>query len=76
MSYTFIFEPHALAEYKEAVTWYKERSETAAKNLIIEVQDRIEAICNDPLRYRNTYKNFRETSLKNFRSTSFILLMK
>jgi plasmid stabilization system protein ParE len=66
MSYTYIFEPGALTEYKEAVEWYIARSETAAENLITEVKSRIEAICDDPLRYRNTYKNFRETSLKKY----------
>lgn len=66
MSYTHIFEPNALTEYKEAVAWYRERSEAAAENLIIEVKARIEAICSDPLRYRNTYKLFRETSLKKY----------
>jgi plasmid stabilization system protein ParE len=43
-----------------------ERSEAAAKNLITEFKSRIEAICDNPLRYRNTYKNFRETSLKKY----------
>ncbi|MEO8415639.1 MAG: hypothetical protein ABI472_18395 [Ginsengibacter sp.] len=64
MSYSYVYEPVALAEYKEAVAWYRERSETAAENLITEVKNRIETICADPLRYRNTYKIFRETSLK------------
>ncbi len=66
MNYTYIFEPRALTEYKEAVAWYRERSETAAENLIRELKSRIEALCNDPLRYRNTYKIFRETSLKKY----------
>lgn len=66
MLYTYIFEPRALTEYKEAVVWYKERSEPAAANLITAVKSRIEAICNDPLRYRNAYKIFRETSLKKY----------
>lgn len=42
MSYTYIFEPGALTEYKEAVEWYMERSETAAENLITEIKNRIE----------------------------------
>lgn len=31
MSNTYIFEPGSLTEYKEAVEWYMERSETAQK---------------------------------------------
>jgi plasmid stabilization system protein ParE len=64
--YTYIFEPKALTEYKEAVAWYNERSETATKNLVNEVKTRIELICNDPSRYPNRYKFFRETSLKKY----------
>jgi plasmid stabilization system protein ParE len=64
--YKYIYEPLALAEYKEAVSWYKQRSEAAAENLAEEIKGRIEAICTDPLRYRNTYKLFRETSLHRY----------
>lgn len=64
--YTYIFEPRAFSEFKEAVEWYMERSETAAANLIAEVKNRIETICSDPLLYRKTYKIFRETSLKKY----------
>lgn len=42
------------------------RSEIAAENLITEVPNRIETICNNPLKYRNRYKIFRETSLKKY----------
>ena len=66
MSYRHIFSPAALAEYKEAVTWYQERSEMAAVNFVGAVSRKIKEICKDPERYRNTYKIFRETSLKKF----------
>ena len=66
MSYRHIFSPAALAEYKEAVAWYQERSEMAAANFVEAVSLKIKEICKDPLRYRNTYKVFRETSLKKF----------
>ncbi len=34
MSYQYIYERSALNEYKEAILWYKERSEIASKNFI------------------------------------------
>jgi plasmid stabilization system protein ParE len=66
MTYTHIYNPAALVEFKDAVAWYKERSEIASLNFVTEVKEKIAAICSDPLRYRNTYKHYRETSLKKF----------
>jgi plasmid stabilization system protein ParE len=66
MSYRHIYDPAALLEYKDAATWYSERSETAAFNFVKEVKETIAGISKEPLRYRNTYKKFRETSLKKF----------
>jgi plasmid stabilization system protein ParE len=66
MNYTYIYEPVAFAEYKEAIEWYNEKSEIATKNFIIEVKEKIESICANPLRYRNAYKYFREVSLKKY----------
>ncbi len=76
MSYTPVFDPVALSEYEKAVAWYKERSETAAQNLVTEVNERIKGICLNPLRYRNTYKHFRKISLKKHLTILFILQMK
>ncbi len=66
MSYTFIYDPAALSEYKEAIAWFEERSELAAEKFIAEVAERITMICLDPLRHRKIYKDFRETSLKKY----------
>ena len=66
MSYRYVYDPIALQEYEMAISWYLERSETAAYNFIKAVKSQISVICNDPLRYRNTFKQFRETSLKSF----------
>ncbi len=43
MSYKYVFEPRALNEYKEAVIWYRERSEIAARNLTKELNSGLEA---------------------------------
>ena len=66
MNYKHIFEPAALDEYSAALEWYYERSENAAMNFVKEVKDKIKEVCSDPLRYRNTYKQFREKSLKKY----------
>lgn len=66
MSYRHNYQQVALDEYKETVAQYKKRNELAAENFVKEMDEAIKAICSDPTRYRNTYKNFRETSLKKF----------
>jgi plasmid stabilization system protein ParE len=73
MLYKHIFDLKAADEYEEAYLWYKQRSEVAADKLIIEVEEAIKRICANPDRYRNTYKNLRETALKKF-SYSIIYL--
>lgn len=66
MSYSYNISPIAANEYEEAFIWYEERSVVAADAFIIAVQNAIEAACSDPLRYRNTYKNLRELTLKKY----------
>lgn len=66
MSYGYSYDPVALQEYKKAISWYLERSEMATDNFIKAIKGKIAVICKDPLRYRNTYKKFRETSLKQY----------
>jgi plasmid stabilization system protein ParE len=66
MKYRHIYDPVAIVEYKEAVSWYKHRSIVAAENFVKEVTDKIIVICNYPSRFRNAYSVFRETALKKF----------
>lgn len=66
MAYHYIFDPIAADEYEEAFTWYEQKSAMAADNLLLAVQDAIVAICNDPHRYRNNYKNLRELTIKRY----------
>jgi plasmid stabilization system protein ParE len=66
MAYNYVFDPIAADEYEEALKWYEERSETAADNLIISIQNAINAICTDPYRYRNTYKSLRELTIRKY----------
>ena len=56
MSYTYLFNPRAAEEYENAFERYQQRSEVAADNLVIEVEETIRAVCQDPYRYRKTIK--------------------
>jgi plasmid stabilization system protein ParE len=60
MAYCYLFDPVAADEYERAFTWYEKKSSLAADNFIIRVQEAIAAVCSDPYKYRNTYKNYRE----------------
>jgi plasmid stabilization system protein ParE len=66
MSYRHIYDPVALKEYTEALIWYLEKSERVAINFVAEVKEKIAVICKEPLRFRNIYKKYRETSLKKY----------
>ncbi|WP_145715616.1 type II toxin-antitoxin system RelE/ParE family toxin [Chitinophaga japonensis] len=46
--------------------WYAERSEQAANNFIIAIRERLDILHSEPDRYRKTYKNFREITLKKY----------
>jgi plasmid stabilization system protein ParE len=66
MSYRYIYDPVALNEYKDAISWYIERSGLAAVGFVNEMNEQLAVICKDPFRFRITYKNFREISLKKY----------
>jgi plasmid stabilization system protein ParE len=66
MSFQYILAPSAFQEFEDAVYWYKTRSLKVAENFAETVFTKIVEICRDPYRYRNTYKTFRETSIKRF----------
>ena len=61
-----MYDPVGFQEYKDAVKWYLERSIPAADNFTKEVDARISTICSDPFRFRKTYEQFREISLKKY----------
>lgn len=63
MSYSISYQPRALREYEDAVTWYRKRSEKAAKNFIAAVEKRLAVLRTEPERYRKTYREFRAVSL-------------
>ena len=43
--------PAALAEFKEALTWYLERSEAAALNFVVELDRAVDLVTKSPRRW-------------------------
>jgi plasmid stabilization system protein ParE len=66
MKFKYRFDPVAANEYEAAYSWYFERSKKAAENFIIAVDIAIEGVCADPYRYRKTYRELREITLKKY----------
>ncbi|MEO6870019.1 MAG: type II toxin-antitoxin system RelE/ParE family toxin [Ginsengibacter sp.] len=66
MAWHYTFKPEAAIEYEDAFKWYEVKSKIAADNLIIAVQDAILAVCANPFRYQNAYKDLRELSHKKY----------
>jgi plasmid stabilization system protein ParE len=66
MKYKSRFNPIAANEYEGAYSWYFERSVKAAENFVIAIEEAINAICANPHRYRNSYKELREIIVKKY----------
>lgn len=66
MSYRYIFDELGQKDYELAVKWYAERSTSAAENLIAEIENALQLICDNPKRWRNEYKHYRELGLRKF----------
>jgi plasmid stabilization system protein ParE len=66
MSYHYVLHEKAQQEYEEAIEWYIARSIKAAENLILRVEYTLKQICDNPVRWRNEYKNYRELGVKKY----------
>jgi len=66
MRYKYLLHEHAQQDYETSLEWYMERSEQAAKNFIIAVEDALQLICEHPMRWRSLYKNYHELGVKNY----------
>lgn len=66
MSYQFVLHDLAQKDYEIAVDWYARKSLKAVNNLIFEVENTIQLICDNPKRWRNEYKHFRELGIKKY----------
>lgn len=66
MIYHIIFRKRATKEYLKSIAWYKERSDTAAKGFVEEVNIIIDKLETEPDRFRYRYKKFREATIKRY----------
>lgn len=76
MIYTYIFTPRAIVQLKDAYEWYSKQSEITGDNFRKAVRDQVEQICLSPTLYRNTRKNFRETSMAKFQFSIVFIIHK
>jgi plasmid stabilization system protein ParE len=66
MSYSYILHEKAQEDYDEAIEWYAVKSIKAAENLIAEAENTLQLICNNPDRWRNEYKHYRELKVQKY----------
>ncbi len=64
--YIITIRKRAAKEYLEAIAWYKERSQMAAKNFVKEVNDAFTKVEFEPAKHKNTYKHFYEIKLHKY----------
>lgn len=66
MSHAVLLLRSARNEYLEAVTYYADRSRSAAEGFIFNFSLTIEEISESPLRWPNYHSNFRECLVKDY----------
>ncbi len=66
MSYTHILHPLAQEDYESALLWYLARSQRAAENFVIAVEEALSLICNNPTRWRNEHKHYYELGVRKY----------
>lgn len=66
MSYNFILHELAQEDYEVALKWYAEKSQKAAENFVVAIDDTLSLICSHPNRWRNEYKHFFELGVKKY----------
>ncbi len=60
------FHPDAQQEYQAAITWYQQRSQSAAQRFVAEVDHVIDVIAAQPDRYGWYDDEFREAGLRRY----------
>lgn len=66
MSFSIAYQSRAKTEYELATQWYRERSESAAENFELAVQEKINILRTSPGRFKRSYKQFHEVALKRY----------
>jgi len=66
MTYSIRYQRRASNEYESATNWYSEKSDQASINFSLAIQERINLLKLDPLRFGKRYKEFREVAVKRY----------
>ncbi|HEY8928249.1 MAG TPA: type II toxin-antitoxin system RelE/ParE family toxin [Mucilaginibacter sp.] len=66
MTYTFILKDEAVIDFSDAYAWYEEQKEGLGGEFRAEVFRKLQLICNNPLHYKKSYKNFHEALTDRF----------
>lgn len=64
MSFSYQLQEQAQQDYEQALQWYMKRSQQAAQNFVMAVNNAIQLICKHPTRWRNEYKHYHELGVK------------
>ena len=74
MKYKFIISRLAAEDVNQSFGWYEEKSKQAADNFIVEVENTIEKICDNPKIGKNKHEDCYEIKLKKFPFTVIYLI--
>ena len=66
MSFHYILYERAQSDYEAPIKWYFEKSPTAAKGFRDAMDNALKLVCDNPTRWRNTYKHYYELGLKKY----------
>lgn len=64
--YSYLFEPKAMLEYKDAILWYLERSVIAAENFEVALMNKLSEVCKNPTLYPVRKLQIRECTIKKY----------
>jgi plasmid stabilization system protein ParE len=64
--FDFFIQEEAQRDIEESVLWYDERSRQATDNFLIEINNALQKICENPDCGTNKYKNYYDFRLKKY----------
>ncbi|WP_428328577.1 type II toxin-antitoxin system RelE/ParE family toxin [Mucilaginibacter sp.] len=66
MTYSYVLRQEALEEFTDAYIWYEEQREGLGKLFSVAIYNKLIHVCNNPLHYKASYKNFHEARADKF----------
>lgn len=66
MAYSFVLRDIALEEFSEAFIWYEQQQNGLGKIFRRKIFDKLKKVCNNPLHYKKTHKQFHEALVDKF----------